>query len=170
MSDDFKRRRIAVPAERIVLTASTSEAYSLLFKLLCDPGDTVLAPRPSYPLVEHLCELDGVSLEPYSLEFDGRWSIDIEGVRQKVTGARSDAKRVRAIIVISPNNPTGSVVKTAELKTLASLAREHDVALIADEVFADYSLDGEAPASVLAHSEARRSGWAVCRRPSVCRR
>ena len=158
VSEDFTRRRIAVPAERIVLTASTSEAYSLLFKLLCDPGDAVLAPRPSYPLVEHLSELDGVRLEPYSLEYHGHWSIDIDGLRRRLTGVTANAKRVRAIIVISPNNPTGSIAKTGELKALAVLAREHDLALIADEVFADYSLDGEPPASVLAHSEALAFG------------
>ena len=78
VSDDFARRGLTVAPDRIVLTASTSEAYSLLFKLLCDPGDAVLAPRPSYPLVEHLTELDGVSLEHYRLEFHGRWELDLE--------------------------------------------------------------------------------------------
>ena len=80
-----------VAPERIVLTASTSEAYSLLLKLLCDPGDTVLAPRPSYPLVEHLTDLEGVSLEHYRLEFHGRWEIDVDGLREKA-GSRTDAR------------------------------------------------------------------------------
>ena len=84
VSDDFARLGSVVPPERIVLTASTSEAYSLLFKLLCDPGDAVLAPRPSYPLVEHLMELDGVRLEPYSLEFHRRWSIDVTALRETI--------------------------------------------------------------------------------------
>jgi alanine-synthesizing transaminase len=156
ISDDFVRRAVAVPPERIVLTASTSEAYSLLFKLLCDPGDAVLAPRPSYPLVEHLAELDGVSVERYSLEFHGRWSIDVHGLQERLS-TPGDA-RIRAIIVISPNNPTGSVVQSAELGALTALAREHDVALISDEVFADYSIAGPTPGSALAQDDALTFG------------
>ena len=133
-----------VPANRIVLTASTSEAYSLLFKLLCDPGDAVLAPRPSYPLVEHLTDLDGVALEHYRLEFHGRWELDLQDLREK-----AGSGRMRAIIMISPNNPTGSVVTDAELDAMAALAREHDLALISDEVFADYPISGTQPASAL---------------------
>ncbi len=133
ISQDFMRRGLMVAPDRIVLTASTSEAYSTLFKLLCDPGDAVLAPRPSYPLVEHLTELDGVAIEHYSLEFHGRWELDLERLREK---ARS--KRMRAIIVINPNNPTGSVIADAELDAIAAIAREHDLALISDEVFAEY--------------------------------
>ena len=104
ISRDLERHAAIVAPERIVLTASTSEAYSLLFKLLCDPGDAVLAPRPSYPLVEHLTDLEGVSLEHYRLEFHGRWEIDLDGLREK-----AGSGRMRAIIMISPNNPTGSV-------------------------------------------------------------
>jgi alanine-synthesizing transaminase len=144
VADDFARRGLTVPIHRTVLTASTSEAYSLLFKLLCDPGDAVLAPRPSYPLVEHLTNLDGVSLEHYHLEFHGRWEIDLQDVREK-----AGSGRVRAMIMISPNNPTGSVVTDAELDAMASLARERDLALISDEVFADYPLSGTPPASAL---------------------
>lgn len=152
VAQDFARRGIAMPANRIVLTASTSEAYSLLFKLLCDPGDAVLAPRPSYPLVEHLTELDAVSLEHYSLEFHGQWTIDVAGLQEKLSS--SGEGRVRGIILINPNNPTGSTVKPAELRAVASLAREHGLALISDEVFADYPIDGPAPASVLTQGEA----------------
>ena len=126
------------------LTASTSEAYSLLFKLLCDPGDAVLAPRPSYPLVEHLSLLDGVSLEHYRLEFHGRWEVDLQDLREKAGSGRT-----RAIIMISPNNPTGSVVTDGELDAMAEVAREHDLALISDEVFADYPILGTQPASAL---------------------
>ena len=144
VSDDFARRGISVPAARTVLTASTSEAYSLLFKLLCDPGDTVLAPRPSYPLIEHLTELDGVSLEHYHLEFHGRWELDLQDLREK-----AGLGRVRAIIMINPNNPTGSVVADDELAAVAAIACEHDLALISDEVFADYPISGSSPASVL---------------------
>lgn len=139
VADDFKRRGVAIPSDRIVLTSSTSEAYSLLFKLLCNPGDAVLAPRPSYPLIEHLTELDAVGVEEYRLEYHGRWSIDVDGLRE--TLRRSAAgKRIRALIVISPNNPTGSVVSADEMKALADLAGEHELALIADEVFADFAL------------------------------
>ncbi len=142
--DDLGRRGLSLPANRIILTASTSEAYSLLFKLLCDPGDTVLAPRPSYPLIEHLTDLDGVSLEHYRLEFHGRWELDLGGLREK-----AGLERVRAIIMISPNNPTGSVVTDGELDAMAALARERDLALISDEVFADYPISRTEPASAL---------------------
>jgi alanine-synthesizing transaminase len=144
VSDDFARRGLPVPAGRIVLTASTSEAYSLLFKLLCDPGDAVLAPRPSYPLVEHLTDLDGVTLEHYRLEFHGRWELDLQDLREK-----AGAPRMRAIIMISPNNPTGSVVTDVELVATAAIARDHDLALISDEVFTDYPLSDTQPASAL---------------------
>jgi alanine-synthesizing transaminase len=144
VSDDFARRGLPVPVSRIVLTASTSEAYSLLFKLLCDPGDAVLAPRPSYPLVEHLTDLDGVDLEHYRLEFHGRWGLDLQDLREK-----AGAGRMRAIIMISPNNPTGSVVTDAELVAMAAIARDNDLALISDEVFTDYPISGTQPASAL---------------------
>jgi len=144
VSADFARRGLVVPASRTVLTASTSEAYSLLLKLLCDPGDVVLAPRPSYPLVEHLTDFEGVSLAPYHLEFHGRWEVDIEDLRTKAGSGRT-----RAIIMINPNNPTGSIVTKSELDAIAAIAVEHDLALISDEVFADYLIAGPTPASAL---------------------
>lgn len=147
VSDEFQRRGVDVEPDHTVLTASTSEAYSLLFKLLCDPGDIVLAPRPSYPLIEHLTELDAVSLEHYSLEFHGRWTVDIDGLQEMLKTQREG--RLRAIIMISPNNPTGSVVTISELRALAALARQHDLALISDEVFADYSIAGAEGCSAL---------------------
>jgi aspartate/methionine/tyrosine aminotransferase len=152
VSDDFARRGVAMSATRTVLTASTSEAYSLLFKLLCDPGDVVLAPRPSYPLVEHLTELEGVSLEHYSVEFHGEWIIDVHGLEARL--AAPARPRIRAIIIVSPNNPTGSVLKTAELNAIAPLARQYDVALIADEVFTDYAMNGSPCPSVLSQDAA----------------
>jgi aspartate/methionine/tyrosine aminotransferase len=121
----------------------------LLLKLLCDPGDCVLAPRPSYPLVEYLTDLDGVSLEHYRLEFHGRWELDVEDLREK-----AQAGRMRAIIMINPNNPTGSVVTDVELDAVASIARDHDLALISDEVFGDYPMSGTAPASALRQDKA----------------
>ena len=149
VSADLARRGIPVAADRTVLTASTSEAYSLLFKLLCDAGDAVLAPRPSYPLIEHLTALDAVSLEHYHLEFHGRWELDVEELRSK---ARGD--RVRAIIMISPNNPTGSVVTRDELDAVATIARDHDLAIISDEVFADYAMGTGRPTSALGQEHA----------------
>jgi alanine-synthesizing transaminase len=152
VSDEFGRRGVAVAPKRIVLTSSTSEAYSLLFKLLCDPGDAVLAPTPSYPLVEHLTQLDGLFLERYSLEFHGQWTMDVQGLRERLSAQGN--RRIRAIIVVSPNNPTGSVMKAAELDAVASLACEHQVALVSDEVFADYPVAGVESPSVLAQDRA----------------
>jgi alanine-synthesizing transaminase len=146
---DFTRRGVSVPADRIVVTASTSEAYSHLFKLLCNPGDVVLAPRPSYPLVEHLTSLDNVDIDFYNLEFHGCWSVDVDAIASMLTG-----KRVRAIIAVSPNNPTGSVLDPMELGQLARLANEHEVALIADEVFADFPIENRTFTSALSQSEA----------------
>ncbi len=147
VSEDFARRGLSVTANRTVLTASTSEAYSLLFKLLCDPGDVVLAPRPSYPLVEHLTDLDGVSLQHYRLEFQGRWELDLQDLRKQ-----AGSHRVRAIIMINPNNPTGSVINDRELEAVAAIALEHDLALISDEVFADYPISRPQTGSVLRQS------------------
>jgi aspartate/methionine/tyrosine aminotransferase len=144
VSNDFRRRGLTVGADRIALTSSTSEAYSLLFKVLCDPGDTVLVPRPSYPLFEHLTRLDAVHAVPYDLEHHGAWRIDTENVKARLGQAR-------AVLVVSPNNPTGSFLHRADLEALVELLSERATALIGDEVFADYPLDA-APhaASVLA--------------------
>jgi aspartate/methionine/tyrosine aminotransferase len=149
ISDDFARRGLAVPPNRIVLTASTSEAYSLLLKLLCDPGDGVLAPQPSYPLVEHLTNLDGVSVQHYRLEFHGRWDLDTHGLVEQASDGR-----MRAIIMISPNNPTGSVVTDTELDFMSSVARDRNLALISDEVFGDYPIAGARPGSALRQDQA----------------
>ena len=149
ISDDFARRGLAVPPNRIVLTASTSEAYSLLLKLLCDPGDGVLAPQPSYPLVEHLTNLDSVSMEHYRLEFHGRWELDTHGLLEQASDGR-----MRAIIMISPNNPTGSVATDAELDFISSVAGDRNLALISDEVFGDYPIAGPPPGSALRQDRA----------------
>lgn len=140
VSADYWRRGVHVPAARLCLTASTSEAYALLFKLLCDPGDRVLVPQPSYPLFEHLTALECVTAVPYELELHGDWRLNVAAV------ARQIDERTRAVLVVSPNNPTGSVVQTDELDALARLCADRGVALIGDEVFADYRLDGQAPA------------------------
>lgn len=149
ISDDFARRGLAVPPNRIVLTASTSEAYSLLLKLLCDPGDGVLAPQPSYPLIEHLTNLDGVSVEHYRLAFHRRWELDTHGLLEQASDGR-----MRAIIMISPNNPTGCVATDAELDFMSSVARDRNLALISDEVFGDYPIAGALPGSALRQDQA----------------
>ncbi|MGH7269772.1 MAG: pyridoxal phosphate-dependent aminotransferase, partial [Polyangiaceae bacterium] len=119
-----------VDASRVALTSSTSEAYSFLFKLLCDPGDDVLVPRPSYPLFEHLARLESVRPVPYSLAYDGSWHVDMPSVRAAIS------PRARAIVVVSPNNPTGSYLKVAELDALGALG----LPIVSDEVFARYAL------------------------------
>ena len=124
-----------VETERIVLTASTSEAYAYLFKLLADPGDEILVPRPSYPLFEYLARLESVRVVQYPLFYDHGWHFDSAALRAAVTG------RTRAIVIVDPNNPTGSYLKTHELEELAAIARERDLAIISDEVFSDYWIE-----------------------------
>jgi aspartate/methionine/tyrosine aminotransferase len=126
---------MAVDPERLILTVSTSEAYSYCFRLLCDPGDEVLVPLPSYPLFEFLADIQDVRLVPYELVYDHGWQIEFESLRRGL-GARS-----RAILVVQPNNPTGSYAKPWEVERLNALCREHQLALIADEVFLDYRLE-----------------------------
>jgi aspartate/methionine/tyrosine aminotransferase len=141
---DFERRGLTTAIDRIALTASTSEAYSLLFKLLCAPGDEVLVPRPSYPLFDHLTRLDAVMPVPYALEYHTTWSIDVGSIERSFTG------RTRAVLLVSPNNPTGQFVDPAELEAIATLCREHDAAIISDEVFGDYELSASvAPSGML---------------------
>lgn len=126
--------RSPVAPEDVVLIASTSEAYALLFKLLCNPGNAVLVPQPSYPLFELLTRLEGVTPQPYRLEYHGIWSIDRASVERALT------PETRAMLVVSPNNPTGSFVRAADREWLAGLAAERGMAVISDEVFADYPL------------------------------
>lgn len=124
---------LTVEPDRILLTASTSEAYAYLFKLLADPGDEVLAPRPSYPLFEFLATMESVRVATYPLVYHGGWSIDCHALAAAVN------ERTRAIIVVNPNNPTGSFLKRDELQFLIELSQATGVALISDEVFADYA-------------------------------
>ena len=139
---------VALSAERIILTVSTSEAYSYCFRLLCDPGDEVLVPQPSYPLFEFLADIQDVKLVPYELVYDHGWQIEFESLRQAIT------PRSRAIMVVHPNNPTGHFTRRWELERLNSLCRQHQLALVADEVFLDYGLIGEPPLSFAANDGA----------------
>ena len=118
----------------ILLTASTSEAYALLFKLLADPGDEVLIPRPSYPLFDYLAALESVRVVEYLLVHHGGWVVDFEVLARKIT------PRTRAIVLVNPNNPTGSYLKKSELAQLNDLCRRHHLAILSDEVFSDYAL------------------------------
>ena len=135
VAGDFRRRGIVISADRVALTSSTSEAYALLFKLFCDAGDEVLVPRPSYPLFEHLTRLESVTALPYDLEYHGTWRIDIDSVR------RAANSRVKALLIVSPNNPTGSFLHRDDLAALSELSASHGWPIIGDEVFADYGLD-----------------------------
>jgi len=143
IASDYAARGVAVDATRVVLTASTSEAYAILFKLLTDPGDAVLVPQPSYPLFELLTRLDGVDAAAYRLQRADDWAIDRDSVMRAVTS------RTRAILVVSPNNPTGSMLRADDRDWLVATAREHDLALVSDEVFADYPISPRPEATSL---------------------
>ena len=130
----YRARGHSLDISRILLTASTSEAYAYLFKLLANPGDQVLVPRPSYPLFEFLAHMESVEARQYPLVYHGAWSIDLDALR----GALTD--RTRALVLVNPNNPTGSYVKRHELEALVRLCAERSIALISDEVFSDYAL------------------------------
>ncbi len=132
---DFQRQGQTVSPDRIIVTAGTSDAYSWLFKLLAGAGDDVLVPRPGYPLFDHLARLDLLIARPYDLEYHGVWSIDFASV------ARAVGPRTRALVVVSPNNPTGSVLSSSDLEQLAALCAARGIPIIADEVFIDFELE-----------------------------
>jgi len=134
----YAARGSQVEASRILLTASTSEAYAYLFKLLADPGDNVLVPRPSYPLFDYLANMESLEVRQYPLVYHGGWAIDLEGLAAAITG------RTRALVLVHPNNPTGSFVKRAELEALVCVCRDRGMALISDEVFSDYAFAPDA--------------------------
>lgn len=131
VSRHLAERGLAVEPDRILLTASTSEAYGFLFKLLCDPGDEILVPRPSYPLLEHLARLESVRIVAYDLFYDDSWYLSAEAI----AGLRGE--RTRALVLVNPNNPTGSYLKAEEMEGLADLG----LPIISDEVFSSYPLD-----------------------------
>jgi alanine-synthesizing transaminase len=135
VATEYAAAGLRVDPARIILTASTSEAYSFLFKLLCDPGDEVLVPVPSYPLFDHLCRLDGVGIRTYPLDYHGTWSPDVPALASVVT------PRTRAVLLVSPNNPTGSVLGRGDLHEIARVCADRGLALVGDEVFADYPID-----------------------------
>jgi alanine-synthesizing transaminase len=134
-------------ADQIVLTTSTSEGYTFVFRLLCNAGDELLVPKPSYPLFEFLADLQDVRLVPYELIYDHGWQMDFPSLEKGVT------ERTRGVVVVHPNNPTGSYVQAAELEMLNSFCREHGLAVIADEVFLDYRLGNGAQQSFAENRE-----------------
>lgn len=134
---------ILISPNDVIITVSTSEAYSYCFRLLCDPGDEVLVPAPSYPLFEFLADIQDVRLVPYELVYDHGWQIEIESLRRAITS------RTRAIMVVHPNNPTGHYTKQWEVDCLNAICAHHNLAIVSDEVFLDYPLDG-APKTSLA--------------------
>jgi alanine-synthesizing transaminase len=131
-----EQHQALVDPESLVLTTSTSEGYSYVFRLLCNPDDEILVPKPSYPLFEFLADLQDVKLAPYPLLYDHGWQIDFPSLSRTVT------PRTRAVVVVHPNNPTGSYVSSGERTQLNSFCREHGLVLIVDEVFLDYPRDG----------------------------
>ena len=138
---------LGLDAEQIVLTTSTSEGYSFVFRLLCNAGDELLVPKPSYPLFEFLADLQDVKLTPYELIYDHGWQMDFPSLEKNVTA------RTRGVVVVHPNNPTGSFVKDGEMKALNSFCREHELAVIADEVFLDYELGSGKHASFVGNGD-----------------
>jgi alanine-synthesizing transaminase len=178
---DRRRHGHAAHADGIVLTASTSEAYSVAFKLLCDPGDAVLVPSPSYPLFDFLASLESVQVDRYSLRHDGAWHLDIASLEAAIN------EKTRAVVVVNPNNPTGSYLKLGEAEALLDLCAARGLAILADEVFAEYalapdpervtSLDGGDRALVLAFGGLSKScglpqlklGWITVSGPALLR-
>lgn len=131
----YADRGLAVDPADVVLTASTSEAYAHLFRVLCDPGERVLAPRPGYPLFEPLASAEAVTVDAYRLAFDGAWHLDLESLE------RSTHATTRAVIVVQPNHPTGSCLDASELAALEAWCEHRSLALISDEVFGDFPWD-----------------------------
>jgi aspartate/methionine/tyrosine aminotransferase len=134
VSEYYAQRGVDVPASRILLTASTSEAYSYLFKLLADPGDEILVPRPSYPLFDYLAAMESVRVIQYPLRYDGVWHIDFDALESAITA------RTRAIVVVNPNNPTGSYLKRNEWERLQTIG----LPILSDEVFSDFGFAASA--------------------------
>src|ERR1700690_570876 len=147
VAEYYSRHGASVSIEDIVLTTTTSEAFSFVFRMLCDPGDEILVPAPSYPLFDFLADIQDVKLLPYPLLYDHGWQIDFQALKQAVT------PRSRGVIVVHPNNPTGHFTKARELQDLNAICATQDMALIADEVFLDFGLKESSPFSFAANRE-----------------
>ncbi len=143
----FAENGSSITPDDLVLTTSTSEAYSFVFRLLADAGDSVLVPAPSYPLFDFLADLNDVLLVPYELVYDDGWQIDFPSVESAILRANASGGRCRAVLVVQPNNPTGSFAKKHEIEQLQRLCIANELAIIADEVFWDYTLSDKRPSS-----------------------
>lgn len=181
VADFYADLGAAVDPEQILLTASTSESYSFLFQMLCDPGDEVLIPAPSYPLFEHLAGLAAVRLRPYRLHYLGEWLVDFRSLEEALT------PRTRALVAVNPNNPTGSYLSGFEAERLLEICASRGMALIADEVFWEYAIPPAADRAWFAASESTalsfslgglsksagmpqmKVGWMVARGPETLR-
>src|ERR1700758_5267644 len=137
----YAGRGCAVPVEDVFLTTSTSEAYSFVFRTLCDPGVELLIPAPSYPLLEFMADIQDVRLVRYPLLYDHGWQIDFHSLEAAIT------QRTRGIMVVNPNNPTGNFCKAHEIQRLNEICASRGIALIGDEVFLDFALHGGPQAS-----------------------
>ena len=144
----YGEKNAAVSTEDLFLTTSTSEAYSYLFRLLCNPSEEILIPAPSYPLFEFLADLNDVRLVRYPLIYDHGWQIDFPSLDHAIT------PKTRAVIVVHPNNPTGHYAKPAEQSQLGTLCAKNNLAIIADEVFLEFSLDGTSTTTFTAQNSA----------------
>ena len=147
VAETDSQNRISVEPDRIVLTTSTSEGYSYVFRLLCNAGDELLVPKPSYPLFEFLADLQDVKLVPYPLIYDHGWQMDFHSMERVVTS------KTRGVVVVHPNNPTGSYVREEDFAQLNSFCRALQLSLIVDEVFLDYALDKTRHSSFATNSE-----------------
>jgi alanine-synthesizing transaminase len=148
----YAERGASVEPDQIFLTASTSEAYFQLFRLLAEPGDAVLVPQPSYPLFDFLAALSDLEIAPYPLAYAAGWRIDLEKLEHRIGRAASAGRAPRALVVVHPNNPTGSFLSADELAALGELCRRHSMALIADEVFSDYRFEPSPPGRAFTHA------------------
>jgi len=144
----YQQQQVHLPADDLILTSGTSEAYSFIFRLLCNPGDEVLIPAPSYPLFDFLADLCDVKLVRYPLLYDHGWQIDFAAL------AAASSSRTKALIVVHPNNPTGHYASPPEQSKLADFCAQRRIALIADEVFLDFSLNNSRAQSFVSLNKA----------------
>lgn len=143
VAESYSRKGIECPASRIVLSASSSEAYSWLFKLLGNPGDAILVPAPSYPLLDALAGLEGLTVNRYPLDRSHRWAVSAHLIAEEIGALAQRGRRVAAVVLVNPNNPTGTSIDADEFEELLDVVVDRDIALISDEVFLDYRFESQ---------------------------
>lgn len=141
LAQEYLKQGVSIDWNKIVLTSSSSESYSFLFRLLLNPGDHILLPKPSYPLLEILCQINDVLIDRYRLFYDGQWKIDLRNIEEMI------GPKTKAIVLVHPNNPTGSYVTDQEREGINIICQKNNLAIICDEVFWDYSLQDTVPES-----------------------